>query len=127
MAKTGVPTIQIDFDELDKLLFIQCTQSECAYFFGCSEDTITRRVQEEKGVTFAEYKAQKGARGRISLRRKQFEMAMKGNTTMMVWLGKNILRQTDKVEEVPAGYSETEVDMGMWDLKDPSLEIKGLP
>lgn len=32
-----------------------------------------------------------------SLRRKQFELAMKGNVTMLIWLGKNCLGQTDKI------------------------------
>ena len=35
--------------------------------------------------------------GKVGLRRKQFEMAMKGNTTMLVWTGKNILGQTDRM------------------------------
>lgn len=126
MAKMGAPTIDIDFEELDKLLFIQCTLAECAYFFGCSEQTISNRVHQERGMTFCDYKAQKGARGKISLRRKQFEMAMKGNISMLIWLGKNILRQTDKIEEVAQGYSEPEADLGNWNLRDPGLDIKGL-
>lgn len=31
-----------------------------------------------------------------SLRRKQIQVAMSGNTTMLIWLGKQILRQSDK-------------------------------
>lgn len=98
-GKMGAPVKEVDFDELDKLLFIQCTAAECAYFFDISEDTLSTRVREHAGVTFSEYKQQKGARGRISLRRKQFETAMKGNVTMMIWLGKQILKQSDKIEE----------------------------
>ena len=34
----------------------------------------------------------------MSLRRKQFETALAGNVTMMVWLGKQYLGQKDKTE-----------------------------
>ncbi len=34
----------------------------------------------------------------MTLRRKQYEAAMGGNITMMIWLGKQILRQSDKAE-----------------------------
>ncbi len=40
---------------------------------------------------------QKGlARMRRSLRSKQYDLAMKGNVTMLIWLGKNELGQSDK-------------------------------
>lgn len=35
----------------------------------------------------------------MSLKRKQWEMAMNGNITMLIWLGKQNLGQTDKVEQ----------------------------
>ncbi len=35
----------------------------------------------------------------MSLKRKQWEMAMGGNITMLIWLGKQNLGQTDKVEQ----------------------------
>jgi hypothetical protein len=33
-----------------------------------------------------------------SLRRKQYEIAMKGNVSMLIWLGKNILNQAEKFD-----------------------------
>ena len=49
-------------------------------------------------MTFAEYFKQKASHGRMSLRRKQYTAAIDGNTTMMVWLGKNWLGQSDQPE-----------------------------
>jgi hypothetical protein len=112
--------IEIDFEELDKLLYIQCTAEECAYFFGCSEDTLGRRIKEKFDITFAEYKKQKGARGRISLRRKQFETALKGNVTMMIWLGKQILNQADKSYEHEVDPATILDDDNPWQLEDPN-------
>ena len=34
----------------------------------------------------------------MSLRRKQYSTAMEGNATMLVWLGKNWLSQSDKLD-----------------------------
>lgn len=36
--------------------------------------------------------------GRSSLRGKQFEMAMKGNVAMLIWLGKQLLGQREKID-----------------------------
>jgi len=96
--KGGRPKKDIDFDLLDRLLQIQCTLRECADFFGVSEDTIERRVREKTGLSFAEYSAQKKEKGKISLRRKQFEVALAGNVSMLIWLGKQYLGQKDKQE-----------------------------
>lgn len=93
------PKKELNFDTLDKLLEIHCTERECAHFFETSEDTIDRRVKEEYGIGFAEYKSQKEAIGKTHLRRKQFELAMKGNIALLIFLGKNMLNQKDKVEK----------------------------
>jgi hypothetical protein len=36
--------------------------------------------------------------GKMSLRRKQLEVAMSGDRTMLIWLGKNLLNQSDRVK-----------------------------
>lgn len=35
--------------------------------------------------------------GRVSLRRLQWRQAQKGNVTMLIWLGKQLLKQRDQV------------------------------
>ena len=42
--------------------------------------------------------AQKRKAGFVSLRRKQYELAMAGNATMLIFLGKQYLGQSDKRE-----------------------------
>ena len=87
---------------------MQCTRKEIAGFFECSEDTICRDVQREHGVTFEVYRDEKAEAGRISLRRKQMQVAMGGNVTMLIWLGKQYLGQTDK-SNVDVGSDEGRV------------------
>jgi hypothetical protein len=98
MAKMGRPEIEIDWDQFEKLCQLHCTLNEIAGFFSCSHDTIERKVKERYGKTFAYVWDEKSAAGKVSIRRKQFEMALKGNVNMLRWLGQNILNQTDSVE-----------------------------
>ena len=90
------PKIEIDFDMVKKLCAIQCTGQEIADVLDVSYDTVERRVKEVYQISFADYIKKHSANGKMSLRRKQHEVAMNGNTTMLVWLGKQYLGQTDK-------------------------------
>lgn len=93
--KMGRPRTEIDWDAMDKLCRMQATLVEVASFFDCSEDTINNAIKREYGYTFSEYHKRKSAGGRSSLRRKQFESALKGNTSLLIWLGKQYLGQAD--------------------------------
>ncbi len=97
MTVMGRPRIEIDWKEFDKLCGLQCTLEEIAGWYNCCVDTIENRVKEEHSITFSEYFKQKRSSGKISLRRKQYETAMSGNPTMLIWLGKQYLKQTDKI------------------------------
>ena len=98
--KTGRPRIEIDFNELDKLCGLQCSQTEIASWFDCSIDTIEARIKETHGMSFPEYFEQKRGRGKIALRRRQYEAAMAGNTALLIWLGKQYLGQSEKLESL---------------------------
>ena len=100
MTKTGRPRIEINWDLIESLCQIQCTLREIAGVLGVSEDSIQRALKHEKKTTFAAYFDEKAASGRASLRRKQYEVAMAGNVTMLIWLGKQLLDQRDKAEVV---------------------------
>ena len=102
----GRPQKEIDWHEFDKLCEIQCTLREIAAWFECSEDTIERRVEKTHGVKFAEYFDQKAVTGKISLRRKQFQVAMGGDRVMLIWLGKQLLNQTEKQHVVTTDETE---------------------
>lgn len=91
-------TIPIDWDMVDKMCAIRCTGEEIASLLDISYDTLERACQREKGKLFADYTAQKAANGHMSLRRKQYTSAMDGNVPMLIWLGKNWLGQTDKMD-----------------------------
>lgn len=94
----GRPKIEINKKDLESLAELHCTSEEISGFFDCSVDTIERRVKEFYGLTFAEFIKQKSGKRKAALRRMQFQAAEKGNTAMLIWLGKNWLDQVDKKE-----------------------------
>lgn len=87
------PKLVIDVKQVETAASIGCTQEEIGYIVGCSVRTLqTRRDLHEaydRGM----------ARMRTSLRRMQWKKACEGNVTMMIWLGKQVLGQKDRVEE----------------------------
>ena len=93
MAQRGT-TAKIDLEELQKLCSLQCTDEEIAAWFCVTSRTIERRRKVKK---FADVMARGKAKGRISVRRMQMKLLEQGNATMGVWLGKQILGQTDQV------------------------------
>jgi len=97
--KRGRPLIQLDWDVFERLCGIQCTLEEIADFFRCSSDTIERSVKRHYGQDFAEIFRQKRGNGKISLRRKIYELAVKGDRTLLIWASKQYLGMSDKVEQ----------------------------
>lgn len=91
----GRKPIDINPEQVTRLAAIGCTNEEIASVVGCSHDTLVRRFKE----VLAEGRLQ----GKASLRRKQFELALAGNTTMLIWLGKQVLGQSDKQEITQTG------------------------
>ena len=92
--KGGRPKFIIDWDIFDNLCFIQCTLKEITQVLRCSEDTIERRVKQEKGMSFADYYAQKKGLGKLHLRRLMMRQAEK-NPAIVIFMAKNHLGMRD--------------------------------
>jgi hypothetical protein len=105
--RSGGPKFKtIDLTELEKLCGIHATIMEIASWFSVGHATIERRIADEtlhdhdgEKLTFKAIMDRGYARGRISLRRKQMQLAEQGNATMLVWLGKQLLGQRDAVDQ----------------------------
>ena len=106
MAKMGRPRKQIDKTEFEKLCFLQCTEREFCSWFDVSDETLNKWCKENyDGRTFLDVFKEKRENGLISLRRTQFQLAEK-SPAMAIFLGKNLLGQTDKVEQTVNDVSE---------------------
>lgn len=89
------PTIPIEWNTVDKFLESGCNGVEIAGSLGCSADTLYLRCEKDKKMTFTAYSAQKRSSGDSLLRAAQMNIALKGNASMLIWLGKNRLGQKD--------------------------------
>lgn len=87
---TGRPPVAVDLEQLDTLARIGCTYSEIAAVLKVHPDTLANR--------FSDRIKEAREAGRCSLRRAQWKAALAGDRTMLVWLGKNELGQSDKRE-----------------------------
>lgn len=98
--KGGRPRKVIDWEQVDKLLGIHCTKDEICAIIEVDEGTLSSACKRERGMGFSEYSKLKKASGKASLRRRQYLAAVEqGNTTMLIWLGKQWLGQSDKPNE----------------------------
>lgn len=86
----GRPRLDIDRELIHDLAGIGCTTAEMAVICGCSRDTLERNFAAE---------IEKGRENvKMRLRRRQLEVAMKGNPALLIWLGKQMLDQRDRQE-----------------------------
>lgn len=92
------PRKEIDKTEFEKLCWMQCTEDEICDWFEVTDKTLCAWCKRIYGQGFSDVSRQKRGVGRISLRRAQFQLAKK-NATMAIWLGKQYLGQTDKIEQ----------------------------
>ena len=77
----------IDTSKVEQLSSFGCTNIEIASFFGCSPDLLEK--------SYSEFLTKGREKGKIRLRQLQWQSAEKGNTTMLIFLGKNILVNTN--------------------------------
>jgi hypothetical protein len=84
------PRKKVDPEIVEKRAQIHCTMQEIASLCNCSVDLLERRFADviERGRSV----------GKQSLRRLQWEACKKGNVTMLIWMGKQLLGQKDKID-----------------------------
>ena len=88
--KVGRPKANVDPRLVETLAGIGCTLAEIAAACNCNRDTIADNFSAE---------IEKGREnGKTRLRKKQIEVALAGNVSMLIWLGKQMLGQAEKVE-----------------------------
>lgn len=97
--KVGRPKKAIDYQAVEKLSMLMCTEEEIANYLDISVRTLQRDKEfcriYKKGLDF----------GKMSLRRSQFKLAEK-SPAMAIFLGKQYLGQSDDL----AGASKLKED-----------------
>lgn len=92
------PVKPIDWALVDELLLAGCNGAEIAPHFDMHPTTFYDRVLLEKGMIFTDYSTEKRFKGDSLLRHVQYKKAVKGDNTLLIWLGKNRLNQRESSE-----------------------------
>lgn len=91
--KVGRPKKVIDYESVEKLAMLMCTEEEIANYLGISARTLQKDEEflriYKKGLDF----------GKMSLRRTQFKLAQK-SSAMAIFLGKQYLGQSDDFSNI---------------------------
>ena len=80
----------IDTVQLTKLSKLGCTNKEMADFFGCSPDLLEK--------SYSVFLTKGRAEQKMRLRQLQWKACENGNVSMLIFLGKNMLGQQDRIE-----------------------------
>lgn len=112
-GEAGRPQVEINPTQFERMCQIQCTCDEISHVLGVCRKTLYNWCVREYGMNFESIYEIKSAGGKVSLRRKMFEMAINDNNpTMLIWLSKQHLGMRDK----------NEVSLDVKTLSDEQLE-----
>ena len=110
--RRGRPAVEINPELFEKLASIQCTQVEIAGVLGMHITTLEKKLASDDlyktqhgEITLRELLEISQAKGKASVRRMQMALLEKGNATMAIWLGKNLLGQSDNGPAFPESRS----------------------
>ena len=122
--KRGNPPKPIDWKEVDSLLECQCSGLQIAAALNICHDTLYDRCQSDKGVLWSEYIHSKKETGKSKLLKKQFEVAMSGNSSLLVHLGTHVLEQGKEKEKVSPTEDITSMRHEIMMLKHENAKLK---
>ena len=120
----GRPRKEIDWTQLDSLVMLNASLTFCAErqllkwgeqpnfkTIKAAMEIIERRIEENYRITFTEYKEQRKDPVRMKLLQKQIDIALNGNVTMLIWLGKQMMGQSDKIDQNLRGQIDSNVQV----------------
>lgn len=103
----GRPPYEVDYKTLEGLCRIHCTGKECAAVLGVKYETLDAALKRDGEGGFRDYYKKNATYGKASLRRWQWKKAQEGNPALLIFLGKQHLDQTDRVDNKSSDGSMT--------------------
>ena len=94
------PKSVIDWKKVNRMLEEGCLGTEVAAYLGVTPETFYDRVKDKFGICFSQYMQEKKSAGDSFLRSKQFQIALEGDKTMLIWLGKQRLKQREPKDNI---------------------------
>ena len=95
----GRPKKEIDRETFERLCEIQLKQQQICHVLGVTDKTLSGWCRRTYNKPFLEIYYEKKDIGVETILKAQFELAKKGNATMLIWLGKQYCGQSEKPVE----------------------------
>lgn len=108
MMKRGPHPVELDWDQIEAMCAIQCTQTEILSCLGVTNKTLHSAAKRDYGKSFTDLRDEWAEGGHCSLRRKQWKLA-DSSAAMAIFLGKQILGQRDDVRLSHSGMINQEI------------------
>ena len=83
-AKKGRPFLTIDWEMINKILSKGGRVPDVVFLTGVSAATLARRIQDEHGLTFSEYRELQLSETRMKILNTQLEVALEKKDPMML-------------------------------------------
>ena len=101
MARPRKVWTDAEVEQFKKLCAIFCTKAEICSVMNVDNRTLDNLIADNfpDTPTWQEASELFSASGKASLRRMQFQLALDGDKTMLIFLGKNYLGQSDQQKE----------------------------
>lgn len=103
---SGRKKIPLDWNKIEALIINGASGKQIASNLGIDSDTLYNRCKLEMNKDFSAYWVEKWEKGNANLHVTQYQKAIKGNVPLLIWLGKQRLKQSDKLEQNIKGEIE---------------------
>lgn len=118
---------EINWALVNKLLEAGCPGSEIAPHLGVHPETLYDRTFKEFGIMWTDYSQSFKQKGEANLRAVQYNKALKGDNTLLVWLGKVRLKQKEgEDKELSLNDQNIEATLERAKLKAENAELRKL-
>jgi len=119
-------TIGRPLAEFNQKLFEQacacfCTKKTICDVLECNPNTLTAWCYRTYGTDFAHARDKFKSRTKLSLRQKQYQVAMSGDTNMLKWLGKQELGQAEVTTSNNVEVEDLKAISQMLEISDEEL------
>lgn len=105
----GRPPLDLDWDEIDRLLVSGNTGTEIAAEIGIHKDTLYDKVKDKYGINFSDYAVSKYSKGDGMIKHVRFNKAIKGNVQLLLYLSEVRLKEKRAADEQSQGNIRVEI------------------
>ena len=117
---------EINWDLVELYVKAGATQLRICKTLYLDEDTLRARVKEKYGKDWSAFSAALRSEGEMLIEATQYQKALKGNISLLIWLGKVRLgqREPEEIQAVAANQQQIDQTHRIMELEHELAELK---